>query len=92
MAKADRELSIVAQDRGIYIVRSVAASGDDSEGNIYHVDANRLSCDCRAGQVRRACRHVAHVSRLLTGHEPIMPLAVSGPAPVSAGDLPDEGF
>ena len=97
MAKGERRLSIESIDRGVYGVRSLDVSGSDT-GNLYQVDANRLSCDCRAGQVRRACRHVAFVNALLASHEPIIttPLlpepSVATSPEVAMVDLPDEGF
>ena len=97
MAKAERRLSIEFIERGIYGVRSLDLSGSDA-GNLYQVDANRLSCDCRAGQVRRACRHVAFVNALLAQHEPIVVTPLLPESPVAASlevamaELPDEGF
>lgn len=31
----------------------------------YHVDPNRLTCDCRAGLSRRPCKHLRAVTRRL---------------------------
>jgi len=52
-ATGDQELELLNSNDGLWWVRS----GE----NVYHVDPDRLRCDCRGWALKRPCRHLNFV-------------------------------
>ena len=66
MARPAKELRLLDAVRGVWRVESRDPDGIDAT-HIYQVDPNALRCDCRAGQVGRACHHLRLVLDHLAG-------------------------
>lgn len=60
MGRPEKRLRLLSAQRGVYEVESTDPD-QVAPTRVYNVDPNGLRCDCRAGTLGRACRHLHFV-------------------------------